>query len=71
MCIVQLYPGGVGTVPTNSTIHRLPRPADEVCGVYEEGSAAHDDLFDFFYQALPGDEQVGQRRYPRVLGLFR
>ena len=22
----------------------------------------HDDLFDFFYEALPGYEQVGQRR---------
>jgi hydrogenase large subunit len=33
-----LYPGGTGTVPT--TLHRLPRAADEVRRVHEEGGAA-------------------------------
>ena len=29
----------------------------------------HDDLFDFFYEALPGYEHVGERRDPaRLLG---
>ena len=29
----------------------------------------HDDLFDFFYEALPGYEEVGRRRgAPRLLG---
>ena len=35
-----LYPGGVGTVPTRPALHRLPRPADEVRRVHEEGRAA-------------------------------
>ena len=35
-----LYPGGVGTVPTRAALHRLPRPADEVRRVHEEGRAA-------------------------------
>ena len=35
-----LYPGGVGTVPTVAALHRLPRPADEVRRVHEEGRAA-------------------------------
>ena len=33
-----LYPGGVGTVPTHAALHRLPRPADEVRRVHEEGA---------------------------------
>ena len=32
----------------------------------------HDDLFDFFYEALPGYEEVGQRRDPAgLLGLVQ
>jgi hypothetical protein len=26
----------------------------------------HDDLFDFFYEAIPGYEKVGDRSVPRV-----
>ena len=57
-----LYPGGVGTVPTHAAVHRLSRAADEVRRVHEEGRAAARRLFDFFYEALPGYEKVGQRR---------
>ena len=32
----------------------------------------HDDLYDFFYEALPGYEKVGYRETePRLLGLLR
>ena len=57
-----LYPGGVGTVPTvqlfTDYIVRLMRYV-EFC---KKVVPLHDDLFDFFYEALPGYEKVGQRR---------
>jgi hydrogenase large subunit len=57
-----LYPGGVGTVPTvqlfTDYIVRLMRYVEFMKKVVP----LHDDLFDFFYDALPGYEKVGQRR---------
>jgi hydrogenase large subunit len=57
-----LYPGGVGTVPSvqlfNDYLVRLMRYVDFMKRVVP----LHDDLFDFFYQALPGYEEVGRRR---------
>ncbi|MEO3808156.1 nickel-dependent hydrogenase large subunit [Sphaerisporangium sp. B11E5] len=57
-----LYPGGVGTVATvqlfTDYLTRLMRYVDFVKKVVP----MHDDLFDFFYEALPGYEQVGRRR---------
>ena len=57
-----LYPGGVGTVPSvqlfNDYLVRLLKYADYV----KRAVPLHDDLFDFFYQALPGYEEVGRRR---------
>jgi hydrogenase large subunit len=57
-----LYPGGVGTVPTvqlfTDYLVRLARYAEFM----KKCVPLHDDLFDFFYQALPGYEKVGQRR---------
>jgi hydrogenase large subunit len=57
-----LYPGGVGTVPTQQLftdyIVRLMKYVEFMKKVVP----LHDDLFDFFYQALPGYEKVGQRR---------
>jgi hydrogenase large subunit len=57
-----LYPGGVGTVPTVQLFHdylvRLMKYVDFMKRVVP----LHDDLFDFFYQALPGYEEVGKRR---------
>ena len=57
-----LYPGGVGTVASiqlfSEYLARLARYVDFV----KRMVPLHDDLFDFFYQALPGYERVGQRR---------
>jgi hydrogenase large subunit len=57
-----LYPGGVGTVATiqlfTDYLTRLMRYVEFLKRVVP----MHDDLFDFFYEALPGYEAVGQRR---------
>ncbi|MER5183159.1 nickel-dependent hydrogenase large subunit [Streptomyces sp. NPDC002896] len=57
-----LYPGGVGTVATPQVftdyLVRLMRCIDFVKQVV----AMNDDVFDFFYEALPGYEEVGRRR---------
>jgi hydrogenase large subunit len=57
-----LYPGGVGTVPTiqlfTDYLVRLMRYVEFMKKVVP----LHDDLFDFFYEALPGYEHVGERR---------
>jgi hydrogenase large subunit len=57
-----LYPGGVGTVATiqlmTDYLTRLMRYVEFTKKVVP----MHDDLFDFFYDALPGYEQVGLRR---------
>jgi hydrogenase large subunit len=57
-----LYPGGVGTEPViqifTDYLTRLTRYIEfmKMC------VPLHDDLFDFFYDALPGYEEVGRRR---------
>jgi hydrogenase large subunit len=57
-----LYPGGVGTqaTPTLFTdyLSRLLRCLDFI----KKGVAMNDDIFDFWYEALPGYEEVGRRR---------
>lgn len=57
-----LYPGGVGTMPQPTTftdyLSRLIRILDFV----KQAVAMNDDVFDFFYEALPGYEEVGNRR---------
>ncbi|WP_204358387.1 nickel-dependent hydrogenase large subunit [Streptosporangium sp. 'caverna'] len=57
-----LYPGGVGTVATvqlfTDYLTRLMRYVEFMKRVVP----MHDDLFDFFYEALPGYEEVGRRR---------
>ena len=57
-----LYPGGVGTVATiqlfTDYLTRLMRYVEFMKRVVP----LHDDLFDFFYEALPGYENVGLRR---------
>ena len=57
-----LYPGGVGTVATvqlfTDYLSRLMRYVEFMKRVVP----MHDDLFDFFYDALPGYEEVGRRR---------
>ena len=57
-----LYPGGVGTVPTvqlfTDYLVRLMRYVEFM----KKCVPLHDDLFNFFYEALPGYEKVGQRQ---------
>ncbi len=57
-----LYPGGVGTVPSTQLftdyLTRLMRYVEFMKKVVP----LHDDLFDFFLDAMPGYEKVGQRR---------
>jgi hydrogenase large subunit len=57
-----LYPGGVGTVATvqlfTDYLSRLMRYVEFMKRVVP----MHDDLFNFFYEALPGYEDVGRRR---------
>jgi hydrogenase large subunit len=57
-----LYPGGVGTAPSfqlfSEYLVRLLKYVEFVKRIVP----LHDDLFDFFYQALPGYEEVGRRR---------
>ncbi len=57
-----LYPGGVGTVASvqlfTDYLSRLMRYVEFMKRVVP----LHDDLFDFFYEALPGYEEVGRRR---------
>ncbi len=57
-----LYPGGVGTVATPQVftdyLVRLVRFLDFAKRLVP----MNDDVFDFFYEALPGYEQVGRRR---------
>jgi hydrogenase large subunit len=61
-----LYPGGVGTVATvqlfTDYYTRLMRYVEFMKRVVP----MHDDLFDFFYEALPGYEEVGRRRADMV-----
>src|SRR5947199_6352781 len=57
-----LYPGGVGTVATvqifTDYLVRLMKYVEFMKKVVP----MHDDLFDFWYEALPGYEMVGYRR---------
>jgi len=57
-----LYPGGVGTVATiqlfTDYLVRLMKYVEFMKKVVP----LHDDLFDFFYEAMPGYEKVGLRR---------
>jgi hydrogenase large subunit len=57
-----LYPGGVGTVATpqlfSDYLVRLLKAIDFV----KKAVPLNDDIFDFFYEALPGYEEVGRRR---------
>jgi hydrogenase large subunit len=57
-----LYPGGVGTVPTVQLFTDYIVRLMKYCEFMKKVVPLHDDLFDFFYEALPGYEKVGQRR---------
>ncbi len=57
-----LYPGGVGTVPTQQLFTDYLVRLMKYVEFMKKVVPLHDDLFDFFYEALPGYEKVGQRR---------
>jgi hydrogenase large subunit len=57
-----LYPGGVGTVATIQTFTDYLVRLMKYVEFMKRVVPMHDDLFDFFYEAMPGYEKVGERR---------
>ncbi|RAY15711.1 hydrogenase [Actinomadura craniellae] len=57
-----LYPGGVGTVATPQLFSDYLARLLKVLDFVKKAVPMNDDLFDFFYAALPGYEEVGRRR---------
>ena len=57
-----LYPGGVGTLPSVQLFTEYQVRLLKYVEFMKKVVPLHDDLFDFFYQALPGYEEVGRRR---------
>ncbi len=57
-----LYPGGVGTVPSVQLFSDYLVRLMKYVEFMKKTVPLHDDLFDFFYEALPGYEEVGKRR---------
>ena len=57
-----LYPGGVGTVPSVQLFSEYQLRLMRYIDFLKRIVPLHDDLFDFFYEALPGYEEVGRRR---------
>jgi hydrogenase large subunit len=57
-----LYPGGVGTVATIQLFTDYMTRLMKYVEFMKRVVPMHDDLFNFFYDALPGYEEVGRRR---------
>src|SRR5690349_5209125 len=57
-----LYPGGTGTVATPQVFTDYLSRLVHFIDFLKRAVPLNDDLFDFFYEALPGYERVGQRR---------
>ena len=57
-----LYPGGVGTVPSVQLFIEYQVRLMKYVEFMKKVVPLHDDLFDFFLEALPGYDQVGKRR---------
>ncbi len=57
-----LYPGGVGTVATIQLFTDYLVRLMKYVEFMKKTVPLHDDLFDFFYQAMPGYEMVGYRQ---------
>jgi hydrogenase large subunit len=57
-----LYPGGVGTVATPQVFTDYLSRLLKVIEFVKKAIPLNNDVFDFFYEALPGYEQVGNRR---------
>jgi hydrogenase large subunit len=56
------YPGGVGTVPTQQLFTDYMVRLMKYVEFMKKVVPLQDDLFNFFYEALPGYEKVGYRR---------
>ncbi|MDX6739945.1 nickel-dependent hydrogenase large subunit [Actinocorallia sp. A-T 12471] len=57
-----VYPGGVGTVPDPNVFTDYLTRLMHCVDFFKRSVAMNDDVFDFFYEALPGYEEVGRRR---------
>ncbi|MBL7495889.1 nickel-dependent hydrogenase large subunit [Frankia sp. CNm7] len=57
-----VYPGGVGTMPEPSLITDYLSRLMSILDFVKKSVAMNNDVFDFFYAALPGYEEVGRRR---------
>jgi hydrogenase large subunit len=57
-----LYPGGVGTVATIQLFTDYLVRLMKYVEFMKKCVPLHDDLFNFWYEALPGYEKVGERR---------
>jgi hydrogenase large subunit len=57
-----IYPGGVGTMPQPTLFTDYLSRLISILDFVKQSVALNDDVFNFFYQALPGYEEVGRRR---------
>jgi hydrogenase large subunit len=57
-----VYPGGVGTMPEPTLFTDYLTRLVSCLDFIKQEVVMNDDVFDFFYQALPGYEEVGRRR---------
>src|ERR687890_467335 len=57
-----IYPGGTGTMATPQIFTDYLSRLMKVIDFVKQGVLMQDDVFDFFYEALPGYEEVGNRR---------
>ncbi|HKS50024.1 MAG TPA: nickel-dependent hydrogenase large subunit [Amycolatopsis sp.] len=57
-----VYPGGVGTMPEPTLFTDYLTRLLDILDFVKKAVALNDDVFDFFYEALPGYEEVGRRR---------
>ncbi|HEY6739164.1 MAG TPA: nickel-dependent hydrogenase large subunit [Actinopolymorphaceae bacterium] len=57
-----VYPGGVGTMPGPTVFTDYLSRLMGIIDFVKKAVALNDDVFDFWYEALPGYEEVGRRR---------
>jgi hydrogenase large subunit len=57
-----VYPGGVGTMPQPTVFTDYLTRLIGILDFVKKSVVLNDDVFDFFYEALPGYEEVGRRR---------
>jgi hydrogenase large subunit len=57
-----VYPGGVGVSPEPTLFTDYVARLISILDFIKRSVAMNDDVFDFFYEALPGYEEVGRRR---------